>query len=66
MIKKIGVISLVISLLGLIFAPVQAAPLRAPNAYEVIAAVNALRASYGLDPYVVDGLLMISAQGQAD
>jgi LysM repeat protein len=28
--------------------------------------VNALRASYGLDPYLVDGLLMISAQAQAD
>ena len=28
--------------------------------------MNALRASYGLDPYLVDGLLMISAQGQAD
>ena len=33
---------------------------------RVLAAVNALRASYGLDPYLVDGLLMISAQGQAD
>ncbi len=66
MIKKVGVVGLVICLLGLAFAPVQAAPLRAPTAYEVIAAVNALRASYGLDPYAVDGLLMISAQGQAD
>lgn len=53
-------------LLGGWVLSVQAAPLQAPTAYEVIAAVNALRASYGLDPYLVDGLLMISAQGQAD
>ncbi len=66
MIKKIGAVILMVCLLGLGFAPVQAAPLHAPNAYEVIAAVNALRASYGLDPFAVDGLLMISAQGQAD
>jgi LysM repeat protein len=66
MIKKVGVMGLMVCLLGLGFAPVQAAPLQAPNAYEVIAAVNALRASYGLAPYAVDGLLMISAQGQAD
>ena len=52
--------------LGLGARPVQAAPRLAPNAYEVIAAVNALRASYGLDPYAVDGLLMISAQAQTD
>ena len=44
----------------------QSAPRQAPTAYEVIAAVNALRASYGLAPYLVDGLLMISAQGQAE
>ncbi|MDK2982284.1 MAG: hypothetical protein PWQ55_2631 [Chloroflexota bacterium] len=53
-------------LLGGLWLPVQSAPQQAPTAYEVLAAVNALRASYGLDPYLVDGLLMISAQGQAD
>ena len=52
--------------LGCFWLPVQSAPRQAPTAYEVITAVNALRASYGLDPYLVDGLLMISAQGQAD
>jgi len=52
--------------LGGFWLPVQSAPRQAPTAYEVIAAVNALRASYGLAPYLVDGLLMISAQGQAD
>ena len=55
-----------IGILGSFCLPVQSAPRQAPTAYEVIAAVNALRASYGLDPYLVDGLLMISAQGQAD
>jgi LysM repeat protein len=53
-------------LLGGWVIPVWSAPDPAPTAYEVLAAVNALRASYGLDPYLVDGLLMIAAQGQAD
>jgi LysM repeat protein len=58
-------------LLGCVFLsaitlPVWSAPQQAATAYEVIAGVNALRASYGLDPYQVDGLLMISAQAQAD
>jgi LysM repeat protein len=55
-----------LGILGSLWLPVHAGPRQAPTAYEVIAAVNALRASYGLDPYLVDGLLMISAQGQAD
>jgi len=66
MIRKTGLFGLIALLLGLSVLPVQAAPERAPNAYELIAAVNALRASYGLEPYLVDGLLMISAQAQAD
>jgi len=66
MLKKIAAVGLIAVLLGLTALPAQAAPLSAPTAYEVIAAVNALRASYGLDPYLVDGLLMISAQAQAD
>jgi LysM repeat protein len=64
--RTIFCVFLAIILLSIAVMPVQAAPLQAPTAYEVIAAVNALRASYGLDPYLVDGLLMISAQGQAD
>lgn len=43
-----------------------AAPQAAPTAYEVIAAVNMLRASHGLPPYLVDPILMMAAQGQAD
>jgi LysM repeat protein len=37
-----------------------------PNGYDLIAAVNALRANHGLPPYHVDPLLMLSAQMQAD
>ncbi|MBM3137074.1 MAG: LysM peptidoglycan-binding domain-containing protein [Chloroflexi bacterium] len=44
----------------------SAAPLATPTAFEVIAAVNALRASHGLPPYLVDPILMMAAQGQAD
>ena len=43
-----------------------AVPVRLLTPYDVIAAVNALRASYGLTPYAVDNLLMLAAQGQAD
>jgi LysM repeat protein len=42
------------------------APQVAPSPYDVIAAVNALRASHGLPPYDVDPILMLAAQGQAD
>ena len=43
-----------------------AVPVHLFTSYDVIAAVNALRASYGLPPYDVDNLLMLAAQGQAD
>lgn len=39
---------------------------RVPTGYDLIAAVNALRASHGLPPYGIDPLLMLSAQMQAD
>jgi uncharacterized protein YkwD len=42
------------------------APRQAPSPYDVIAAVNALRASHGLPPYDVDPILMMAAQTQAD
>lgn len=37
-----------------------------PSGYDLIAAVNALRAHHGLSPYQIDPLLMLSAQMQAD
>jgi LysM repeat protein len=43
-----------------------AIPVHPLTSFDVIAAVNALRASYGLPPYAVDNLLMLTAQGQAD
>ena len=43
-----------------------AIPVHTLTSYDVIAAVNALRASYGLPAYAVDNLLMLAAQGQAD
>ncbi len=55
--------------LALLFYPLStalAAPQAAPSAYDVIAAVNALRASHGLPPYAVDPILMMAAQTQAD
>jgi uncharacterized protein YkwD len=36
------------------------------NAYDLIGAVNALRAQYGLPPFNIDGSLMASAQGHSD
>ena len=49
-----------------LFTPASAAPLETPTAFEVIAAVNALRASYGLPPYQIDPILMMAAQMQTD
>src|SRR4030042_5160376 len=55
--------------LALLFYPLSTAlgaPQKAPSAYDVIAAVNTLRASHGLPPYDVDPILMMAAQTQAD
>jgi uncharacterized protein YkwD len=49
-----------------LFTPASAAPFATPTAFEVIAAVNALRASYGLPPYLIDPILMMAAQMQTD
>lgn len=59
---------LVLTVLMLMFleAPVLAAPLDVMSGAEVITAVNALRASHGLEPYAMDAILMAAAQGQAD
>ena len=48
---------------------VSARPAPAPSmasAFDLIAAVNDLRASYGLPAYAVSSILMSTAQGQAD
>jgi uncharacterized protein YkwD len=41
-------------------------PRRAGSPYDLINAVNALRASFGLAPYSVNAVLMATAQAQAD
>jgi len=38
----------------------------APSSYDLIAAVNALRANYGLSAIPTDSILMAAAQGQSD
>jgi len=45
---------------------VSARPASAASAFDIIAAVNDLRASYGLPPYAVSQILMGTAQGQAE
>ena len=42
------------------------APQAASSAYDLIDAVNALRASNGLSPYIISSILMYTAQNQAD
>ena len=41
-------------------------PRYAGSPYDLINAVNALRAAYGLPPYSVNSILMVTAQNQAD
>jgi len=50
---------------GLVLAP-NAARAQSDCAYQLIDAVNALRASYGLAPYAVDPILMAVVQAQTD
>lgn len=59
-----SVLALVLAVFS--FQPVSAAPQSAPSAWDLLAAVNALRAANGLPAFQVDGYLMASAQGQAD
>lgn len=47
-------------------APAKAMPPHADSAYDLINAVNALRASYGLPAYSVSSILMYTAQAQAE
>lgn len=46
--------------------PVHASTHKTPNVYDLISAVNALRASQGLTPLTTNGALMAAAQAQSD
>ena len=63
--RTIQLISIGLAVFQMLFMT-AAVPAHTLTSYDVIAAVNALRASYGLPPYAVDNLLMLAAQGQAD
>ena len=58
----------ILVVVGLIYGllPYRVARAQSYNAYDLIAAVNALRAEHGLAPYQVDGGLMSYAQTHAD
>ena len=67
---SIGVMTLAVFVLLASAVPSRAAspeqPRRAGSPYDLINAVNALRASFGLAPYSVNAILMATAQAQAD
>ncbi len=51
---------------SVIYAETEQVPRLTVSPYDVINAVNALRASYGLAPYGISSILMSTAQNQAD
>ena len=53
-------------LMFLLIPTAQAMPTQADSPYDLINAVNALRASYGLPPYSINSILMYTAQAQAE
>ena len=62
-----ALLSLTIGLLPLNGVSARPAPVPSmASAFDLIAAVNDLRASYGLQPYAVSQILMGTAQGQAE
>jgi uncharacterized protein YkwD len=72
MFKQIKYIAFVASILLILISnfAVGAQPVNAPHsestAYDLINAVNTLRAAYGLPAYSINSLLMFTAQNQAD
>lgn len=67
--RSMAVICLGLSLLSnpsAAWADPRTRPPAASSAYDLINAVNALRASYGLGPYSINPILMATAQAQAD
>lgn len=66
--RKIGLIAFVVLLLAVFIPihPVSSAQKTVSNSYDLIAAVNQLRATNGLPALQVDAALMSSAQGHSD
>jgi LysM repeat protein len=64
--KSFFLLMIVLSLLLTGFVTRNSARLNAPGAYDVILAVNSLRASQGLSALEINGSLMAAAQVQAD
>lgn len=60
------ILSVFLLVIALPVLPVSAAPNHTPNGYDVIAAVNAMRAANGLPALQADNALMSSAQGHSD
>ena len=71
-IRLISVMTAFLILLGFGFTPDLSGSARGPeaasavNGYDLVAAVNSLRAANGLPPYNVNSILMTIAQNQAD
>lgn len=63
--KKYSIL-LLLAVLGALALPNAAAKSAAPSPYDMVAAVNALRAGMGLNALEIDGSLMAAAQGQSD
>ncbi|MDO9545193.1 MAG: CAP domain-containing protein [Pelolinea sp.] len=64
--KRTSVIRLLVLSILMLVAATAFIPIHHLTSYDVIASINALRASYGLPSYAVDDRLMLAAQRQAD
>lgn len=64
--KRTSLLKILLLAILFLFAETAFIPIHHIASYDVIASINALRASYGLSPYTVDDRLMLAAQGQAD
>ena len=62
----LGLILILAASLGLNVISAQANPLNTPNAYDIIAAINGLRATKGQAALQTNASLMAAAQGQSD
>ena len=72
MLVRIKYLIITLSIFTLLLSPITARaevlhqPASQVTVYDLIDAVNALRLSYGLNPYTVNSILMFTAQNQAD